>query len=132
MVKRTRHKYRNTFALKTYRTEDARKYYETESNAFKHLRSLNRPPQNIIAFYGGFERGDTYNIILEFADGGNLDQFIERTPSPISPDELSTFWDQFFNILHGLAVIHGEVGEEVNEPHMLLGYVVPNNSYCKP
>ena len=121
MVKRTRHEYCNTFALKTYRTEDARKYYETESDAFKRLRYNNRPPQNIIAFYGGFEREDTYNIILEFADGGNLDEFIKRTPPPINPNELSIFWDKFFNILHGLAVIHGEGGEEVNEPRMLLG-----------
>ena len=132
MIKQNGHQCRNTFALKTYRTEDAKKYYETESDAFKHLRHLGRPPPNIIAFYGGFEREDTYNIILEYADGGNLNEFMRRAPPPINPNELSIFWDQFFNIFHGLAHIHGEGREGVNEPHMLLGYAITDNSYCKP
>ncbi|KAL9611816.1 MAG: hypothetical protein Q9167_003584 [Letrouitia subvulpina] len=132
--RRIRHPHRHTFALKTYRTNDARKYYETESDAFKHLRHNNRPPQNIIAFYGGFERENMYNIILEYADGGSLDEFMERTPAPPDSNQLLVFWDQFFNILYGLAIIHGEGSEEGNGPHMLLGWhqdINPTNILVK-
>lgn len=112
---------RNTFVLKTYRTEDARKYYENESDAFKHLRHNGRPPANIIAFYGGYELHNTYNIILEYADGGNLNHYMKRTPPPVSPEELSTFWSEFFNILNGIQTIHGVGQEQANQSHMLLG-----------
>ncbi|KAG8531140.1 uncharacterized protein KY384_004498 [Bacidia gigantensis] len=118
--RQTNHRHRHTFALKTYRTDDARKYYETESDAFKHLRFNNRPPQNIIAFYGGFERDNMYNIILEYADGGTLEDFIARTPSPPNAEQLWVFWNQFFNVLNGLATIHGERSEDGNGS-MLLG-----------
>ncbi|KAL9034527.1 MAG: hypothetical protein Q9214_007005, partial [Letrouitia sp. 1 TL-2023] len=133
-MERIHHQHRHTFALKTYRTKDARKYYETESDAFKRLRHNNRPPQNIIAFYGGFERENMYNIILEYADGGSLDEFMERTPAPPDSNQLSIFWNQFFNILNGLAIIHGEGSEEGNGPHMLLGWhqdINPTNILVK-
>ena len=109
------------FALKTYRTEDARKYHDTESDAFRRLRYNGRPPPNLIAFYGGFERGSTYNILLEYADGGTLEYFLRTTKPPVSRSELLDFWEAFFGIYHGLARIHGEDEQAGHEPKMLLG-----------
>ena len=85
------------------------------------MRYQNRPRRNIIAFYGGFEQESSYNIILEYADGGNLDQYMELTPSPTNRQERHDFWINFLDIFDGLAVIHGE-GEDVsNDLQILLG-----------
>lgn len=79
-------------------------------------------PSNIIGFYGSFVRGETYNIILEYADLGNLDYFMEQTPPPSSASEKTLFWDRFFDVGNGLVKIHGEEEGNGNELQILLGY----------
>ena len=119
------HPHRNTFALKHYRTDEAKDYCDKENRAFRLLRYQDKPRDNIVAYYGGFEReneqGNNYYAIFEFADGGNLDQYMERTQAPTNHKEQSDFWENFVGVLEGLAVIH-EPGIDIsNEPQTMLG-----------
>ena len=123
-LQKPEHQYRNTYVIKTYRCREAQTYYETERNAFKKLRWNDLPPTNIIGFYGSFVREETYNIILEYADLGTLDDFMETTQPPSSTSEKMIFWDRFFDVGHGLVRIHGEEENSGTVPQILLGYVL--------
>lgn len=76
---------------------------------------------NIIGFYGSFVRQQTYNIILEYADLGTLDEYMERTSPPSSAEDKMRFWERFLEVAHGLATIHGEDEHMGDGPQILLG-----------
>ncbi len=82
------------------------------------------PPSNIIGFYGGFVRQETYNIILEYADLGNLDDYMKQIPPPSTPQEKMTFWENFLAVMSGLVKIHGEGEDNPDILQILLGYVM--------
>ena len=110
--------------LKTYQTAEAQTYYETEQEGFKRLKDDGMPPSNIIGFYGGFVRQETYNIILEYADLGNLDDYMKQTPPPSTTEEKLTFWGNFLAVINGLVKIHGEGEDDPDIFQILLGYVI--------
>ena len=99
-------------------------YYETEQEGFKRLQDDGLPPSNIIGFYCGFVFQETYNIILEYADLGNLNDYMERIPPPMTTQEKMTFWDNFLAVLNGLVKIHGEGEDDPDIFQILLGYVM--------
>ncbi|KAL8792768.1 MAG: hypothetical protein Q9195_004655 [Heterodermia aff. obscurata] len=106
---------RDTFVLKTYRGPDAKEQHQAEHDAFINLRYNGKPSPFIIAYYGSFVDDNTYNIILEFADRGNLDEFMSAMPPPTTEENMIELWDRLSKITHGLAVIHGT-------PDALLGW----------
>lgn len=112
----------NTFALKTYRTPDAKKYFENERNAFEQLRYGERPPKNIIEYYGSFIRRGTFNIILEYANRGTLDDYMKNTAEPTTVTEIRSFWENFLASMRGLVQIHGTHQPASDGPNILLGY----------
>lgn len=79
---------------------------------------------NIIGYYGNFVRDDTYNIILEFADRGTLDEYLKNTHEPTNISEIMFFWERFLAIMKGLAHLHGTAESDSNEPGILLGYII--------
>lgn len=82
------------------------------------------PPPNIIGFYGGFVCQGTYNLILEYADFGNLDDYMKQTPPPSTTQEKVIFWDNFLAVINGLVKIHGEGEDNPDIFQILLGYVM--------
>ncbi|KAL8894790.1 MAG: hypothetical protein Q9192_004050, partial [Flavoplaca navasiana] len=112
----------NTFALKTYRTPDAKKYFENERSAFEQLKYGEKPPENIIEYYGTFIRRGTYNIILEYADRGTLDDYMRNTAEPKTVIEIRSFWENILASLRGLVQIHGTHEPVSDGPDVLLGW----------
>ena len=98
---------RHTFVLKTYLGPDAKEQHKAERDAFIRLRHNDKPSPFIIAYYGSFVDENTYNIILEYADRGNLEQFMEAMPPPSTAENMIELWDRLCKISHGLAVLHG-------------------------
>lgn len=88
------------------------------------LRYDNRPSPFVLAYYGSFIDSDTYNIILEYADRGNLEQYLKLTPKPPTFQDMIVYWERFSNITHGLAAIHGVPGSAERGTSVLLGYVL--------
>lgn len=88
--------------LKKYKTEDARKYYENEVNAFVKLRDA----PNIIDFYGSYVHGETFNMVLEFADKGDLERYFQDEAEPRDGQDIINFWKGLFKLLEALVAIH--------------------------
>ena len=112
----------NIFALKTYRTHDASKYFENERSAFRELRYGGKPHPNIIGYYGSFVGDGTYNLVLEYADRGTLDNYMDHTEEPKTVSDITRFWERLLAVLGGLVQIHGTPGSNTDGPNILLGY----------
>ncbi|KAL9129565.1 MAG: hypothetical protein Q9217_002021 [Psora testacea] len=106
----------NVFVVKTYWTRDAKIYFQNECEAFRRLKS-----QNIIGFYGSFIHNGTYNVILEFADKGNLEDFLRTHSPPSSGEDIYAFWVGLLGVVRGLRTIHGTQQISANGPQILLG-----------
>ena len=98
----------HTYVLKTYRTVDAEQYYKNEVQAFLRLRTDGKPERSVVEFFGSFLHGDTYNIILEYADKGTLEDYFQdpNTIRPSNGRDILSFWDQFTRLFNGLKTIH--------------------------
>jgi serine/threonine protein kinase len=96
----------NTFALKTYLFPEAEaaRYYDCEVSAFRALSRRSDP--HLIGFYGNYKQGSTYNILLEYADGGSLEQYFAKTQPPCEGIDITNFWTSLFGILKALSAIH--------------------------
>lgn len=114
----------NTFVLKTYRGKEAETNHKKEREAYMKLRGGGCPPPNIVAFYGWFIQGTSYNLILEYADQGTLEDYMERTAKPESIEDVLLFWDRLTQIILGVQSIHGRIGNDTSASQILNGYVV--------
>ncbi|CAF9943242.1 MAG: hypothetical protein ALECFALPRED_010901 [Alectoria fallacina] len=122
VIPNRRHQHRNTFVLKTYRSAEAEDNYKAERDAYMKLRWAGKPSPHIIAYYGGFIHGDSYNLILEYADQGTLETFMRNTESPSTVEDTLLFWDRLFDITHGVMTIHGKIGNESSASQILKGW----------
>jgi hypothetical protein len=122
--------------LKTYHATDAFSYYSNEVEAFRHLR----PPTgssdpNIIHFHGCYTQNGTYNVILDFADQGNLEEYFQKTLPPTSGSDILDFWASLCGIIKALAHIHAvDVQNTPTGPQILQGWhqdVKPQNILVK-
>ncbi|KAF7512559.1 hypothetical protein GJ744_000820 [Endocarpon pusillum] len=128
------YQYANTYVLKTYRFKDARDSYETEVRAFRALMPANVIGKSIISFFGSYEQDDTYNILLEYADRGTLEDYLQRTPPPTTGSDIYKFWSALFNVIKALVSIHNVQGENPSDPPVLRGWhqdVNPSNILVK-
>ena len=90
------------FVLKKYKTEEAKKHYDSEVAAFQKLG----PTLSIIEFYGSYIHEDSFNILLEFADKGSLAQYFREEAPPTTGEEIIKFWGSIFMLGQALAAIH--------------------------
>jgi len=96
----------NIFALKTYCGREAEKTWNNEITAFKKLRIGNTQSPNVIGFYSSFTLGETHSIILEYADKGSLEQYLQNTRPPVGLKDTTRFWRGIFGLLRGLKDMH--------------------------
>ncbi|KAI9671710.1 MAG: hypothetical protein M1831_003238 [Alyxoria varia] len=98
----------NTFALKIYhpllRNEiQFRKEIEAFT-AFRHQPMSNQCQSSMIKFHAAFEQAGTYNVILELADGGTLEDMFGEEPPRHSPD-IKDLWFRLVDLLKSLRMI---------------------------
>lgn len=65
----------------------------------------NSPSPHVITFYGSFRQHGNYNLILEYADGGNLADFFRSTEPPRGGD-VARFWRSLSDVHKGLDRVH--------------------------
>ncbi|KAF7544091.1 hypothetical protein G7Z17_g10225 [Cylindrodendrum hubeiense] len=97
-----------TFVLKTY-GKSSYNQFDRERKVFNSLQS-HRPP-HIVACYGSFmqEQLDgtlTYNLLLEWVNGGNLEEFFNNIQPPQTSKEVNQFWGAFIGSFEGLHHLH--------------------------
>lgn len=100
--------------LKVYNTDDIdqARQYRNELDAHNVLLQQNKKFSNVIQYLGAYSRSDsitglnTSNIILEYADMGNLDEYFHRTEQPKSIQDKILFWKSMLKIFKGISKIH--------------------------
>ena len=97
----------HTYVLKTYNTPDAQAYYENEVNGFLNLNVRGRSNVNIIGFHGSFIWHGTYNVLLEYADRGTLEQYFSTTEPPSRGEDIIDLYRGLFKLVLALHAIHG-------------------------
>lgn len=65
----------------------------------KHAESIRR-------FCGSYIHGDEFNIILEHADKGSLEDYFRNESPPSSGPDILGFWEGLFQLIKGLKAIH--------------------------
>lgn len=101
----------NTFILKTYSSIDGNAAYKKEAAGFRGVRAA----ESILNFYGSYVHGDDYNILMEYADKGSLEDFYLKETPPGRGQEIIKFWEGLFQLIKSLKVIHS-VRESVHPP----------------
>ena len=60
----------------------------------------------IVRYYESFEENNYLNIVMEYCDGGDLSQFIEKNKESKKPLDENLIWNIFLKITIGLATLH--------------------------
>jgi len=107
----------NKFVLKTYTTADAPDDYESELDAFRKLNTMDHG--EILRFYGNFTHKRTYNIILEYADKGTLEDYFRDILPPSECHDIEKCWKALLAIMYALHTIHN-VEVKVKKPNKTL------------
>ncbi|WQF88429.1 Putative protein kinase [Colletotrichum destructivum] len=94
-----------SFAVKKLRNSDER-YFAEELKAL--LRCSNGSRGHLVTPLAAFQRGETYNIIFEWADGGDLRQYWRANQSPrqFTPGFVHWVAEQCLGIATALGEIH--------------------------
>ncbi|KAB2577294.1 hypothetical protein DBV05_g4043 [Lasiodiplodia theobromae] len=123
----------HTYVLKTYRTRDARKYYNNETTAFRRVlaaASNQSTVPGLIGFHGNFIHGGTHNVLLEYADKGTLEQYFQEVPPPTTEEDIVSFWRGLFYPIFALLKIHNLEGHDLENPSLFHGWhqdIKPDN-----
>jgi serine/threonine protein kinase len=73
--------------------------------AYTILRDHKDISNNIARFYGSWRQGDTYNILLEYIEGGTLEELFTKDHGTTAWDMLS-FWNKLFQVMDPVCRIH--------------------------
>jgi NIMA (never in mitosis gene a)-related kinase 1/4/5 len=79
---------------------------------------------NIVAFWESFSSGGCLNIVMEYADGGDLDRFIKnrRTKGPLAETQVLQYFVQISLALkhvHDRKILHRDLKSQVCDLVML-------------
>ena len=98
----------NTFVLKVYHSRGAEEQCRREVEGFVHVRSriTGRDEQSIIGFYGSYKHGETWNVILEYANEKTLEDYFKEHPTPRTGAEIYRFWKSLLPLNRALDGIH--------------------------
>lgn len=105
----------NWFVLKSYRTLDAIKYFENEVEAFRRISRGGQVDPGMVTYHGSFVYHETYNIILEYANRGTLDDYFRTQPPPSTGPGILNFWQNLLKIIPAVQRIHEVERENMSE-----------------
>jgi serine/threonine protein kinase len=61
---------------------------------------------SIIKYYGSYTHGNEFNILLEYADKGTLEEYFQTESPPSRGGDIIKFWENLFQLIKGLKAIH--------------------------
>lgn len=97
----------NTFLLKTYALNlpDQVRAYRREKEVYSLIESSG-PSDHIVRFYGSFQQSGRGYLVLEFVDGGTLNQYLNEVLIPQTASDVHDFWSSVNGLTDGLRKIH--------------------------
>ena len=90
--------------LKSCSEKQSHRYLQIESKALTTLQQSGS--EHIVGYYGSFIQGGVFNLLLQYADGGNLLDYFAVTGPPKEPEDIQRFWKSFVSITQGLHSVH--------------------------
>ena len=84
-----------------------------------------RGVSNMIDFFGSFVHGGYYNLLLEPADWGSLEEYFRDVPAPSKVEDITSFWTELFRLIDSLVGMHDVQIDDVESPQTSQGYVRP-------
>ena len=102
----TRKKDKKIYAMKRFNLHSPKNEIESALNEIRLLYSLNHP--NLIGYKDAFYDNQSFslNIVMEFADGGDLSKLIENNKKRHLNFEEKIIWEWIFQLLNGLLYLH--------------------------
>jgi serine/threonine protein kinase len=76
---------------------------------------------SILGCYGSYTERNTYNILLEFADRGSLENYFQKESPPSDREDIVKFWKALFELIDALRTIHESSNADC-EPQIFHGY----------
>ncbi|KAK8091011.1 hypothetical protein PG994_000516 [Apiospora phragmitis] len=64
---------------------------------------------SIVHFYGWFQQGGKYTIVLEYAELGSLIEYWKGDHEPTQQEDINMIWTSFSELFKGLTVIHSNI-----------------------
>jgi hypothetical protein len=101
----------NAYVIKAFSGAAGESSFNGEVYAYRKVQGAGRPITSMTRFYGSYKHQDEYNIILEHADIGTLEDFMRRGP-PRRVEEVNSLWRRLF-----------ELSQAVDRVHLSSGYV---------
>ena len=93
--------------MKTFRGK-AHKLYKREAKAYEIFRRSfdGRDEKGIVGFYGSFEHREAFHIILEYANCGTLQEYMNAVPPPMRTEDILSFWESLLILTRALEGLH--------------------------
>ncbi|KFA49831.1 hypothetical protein S40293_01225 [Stachybotrys chartarum IBT 40293] len=102
-----------TFIFKAFskKSPALRDSHSREVNSYERLQSSG-PSDYTAILYASFEQNETLYLVLEFVDGPNLQEYLEKQNHPQSREDVYKFWTSSLGIVRAFINIH-----QVTQPH---------------
>lgn len=108
-----------------YKSREAEELCESEIEGFAQTRSSDA----IVSSYGSFKQessaGPVFALILEHAEGGNFEDFLQKVSPPSTLGDMIAFWENLRRIalaLHDIHIVHLPSLEKDRRGEMRNGY----------
>lgn len=92
--------------IKTYRGSTGKRKFEDEVQGYLKVKKGGQPVESITRFYGTYAYQDEYNLILEYADLGTLDDFMQAVDPPQRATDILLIWSRLFELAQALQRVH--------------------------
>ena len=76
----------------------------------------------MIGFYGSYRHGESCNLILEYANEGTLEDYLQKCSPPTAGPDIYKFWSGLLGLIKALEAIHYIVSGDSSP--VLQGYVI--------
>ncbi|KAL1606560.1 cell cycle RNA binding protein whi3 [Paraconiothyrium brasiliense] len=99
----------NTFVLKTYSSVAGEEHWKPKMEALKAYKTLQGDAEvapYVTKLKASWSQGETFIMLLEHADGDNLEEFMRNTSPPTTDDTLLQFWSSLLGLSRALLRIH--------------------------
>lgn len=77
-----------------------------EIRAYHLLKNFSDSYEGICRCFGVLRQGDFCSLLLEYAEFGQLDDYMQKAHAPTSPESIIFFWKRVAEIAHGLSLLH--------------------------
>ena len=93
------------YALKAYDSKGG-DHYHNERKAFEILGQTGLRETHIIGYHCSYSFKGLHHMLLEHADLGTLEEFMQQRPPPATGATVASFWKNLLRIIDPIVALH--------------------------